>query len=55
MDYISKENEAVRVEVSVASENNNAVMSYGKQMVVSVNAEQKKASDEKKSVRDRLK
>lgn len=54
MDYISKENEAVRVEVSEVRASNNALMSYGKQMVVSVNAEQK-APDEKKSVRDRLK
>lgn len=54
MDYISNGNEAVRVEVSEASENNNAFMSYGKQMSA-VNGKQKMASDEKKSVRDRLK
>lgn len=55
MDYISNGNVAVNVEVSEACEKNNAVMNYGKEMVSAVNAKQKKASEGKKSVRDRLK
>lgn len=55
MDYISNGNETVKVEVSEVGANHNVVMRYGKQMATAVNAKKKKASDEKKSVRDRLK
>ena len=55
MDYISNGNEAVKVEVSEIGANNNVVTSYGKQIATAVNAKKKKTSDEKKSVRDRLK
>lgn len=55
MDYISNENVAVNVEVTEVSERNNVAVGYGKQMPTAVNTKQKKTSDEKKSVRDRLK
>lgn len=55
MDYISNGKETVKVEVLEVGANNNVVMSYGKQMATAVNANKKKTSDEKKSVRDRLK
>ncbi len=55
MDYISNGNVAVNVEVSSVSEKNDAVVSYGKQMERAAKAKQKKTSEGKKSVRDRLK
>ncbi len=55
MDFISKEDKALCIEVSAVNENGSVAVAYGKQMDSAKKETPKKLSGGKQSIRDRLK